>query len=148
MAGDSEAECAAYEAEIVRCGGIDLFLGGAGEDGHIAFNEPFSSLSSRTCVKTLTGGTRRANARFFDGNISRVPATALTVGIGTIMDAREVLIAASGAAKAAALKNAVEGALSHVCPLSALQLHRRAIIVCDRAAASALSVETVRYFSH
>jgi glucosamine-6-phosphate deaminase len=146
MAQDSEAECAAYEQKIIDAGGIDLFLGGVGEDGHIAFNEPFSSLCSRTRVKTLTADTKNANARFFGGDSARVPSTALTVGIGTIMDAREVLIIASGKNKARALKDGIEGALSHACPLSALQLHRHGIILCDEEAAASLKAETLRYF--
>jgi glucosamine-6-phosphate deaminase len=146
MAKDSEAECAAFEQKIIDAGGIDLFLGGVGEDGHIAFNEPFSSLSSRTRLKTLTPNTREANARFFGGDSAGVPATALTVGIGTIMDAGEVLIIASGKNKAQALRAGIEGGVSHACPLSALQLHRHGIILCDEEAAGALKAETVQYF--
>jgi glucosamine-6-phosphate deaminase len=145
-APDLEAECLAYEESILSSGGIELFLGGIGSDGHIAFNEPGSSLASRTRIKTLTRETRIANARFFDGNMEKVPATALTVGIGTIMDAREVLIIVSGSNKAAALKAAVEGGISHWCPLSCLQTHRRAIIVCDEDAAGELKHSTVQYF--
>jgi glucosamine-6-phosphate deaminase len=144
---DEEAECAAYEEQIRLAGGIELFLGGAGEDGHLAFNEPYSSLSSRTRLKTLTQGTRQANARFFEGDLSQVPRTALTVGIGTILDAREVLIAASGQAKAEAVRQGVEGPVSHRCPLSALQLHPRAALLCDRDAAARLAPETLDYFS-
>jgi glucosamine-6-phosphate deaminase len=143
---DPERECEAYEAAIRAAGGIDLFLGGMGEDGHIAFNEPFSSLSSRTRVKTLTRNTRAANARFFGGDINQVPAAALTVGVGTIMDAREILIAASGRGKARALHDAVEGGLSHRCPLSCLQNHPRATLICDEAAAEELEAGTVDYF--
>jgi glucosamine-6-phosphate deaminase len=146
MAADSETECASFEQKIIDAGGIDLFLGGVGEDGHIAFNEPFSSLGSRTRVKTLTSNTRNANARFFGGDVSKVPATALTVGIGTIMDAAEVLFIATGKNKAQALRDGIEGAVSHACPLSVLQLHQRSIIVCDEEAASALKAETVQYF--
>jgi glucosamine-6-phosphate deaminase len=143
---DPEGECRAYEEAIAAAGGIDLFLGGMGEDGHIAFNEPFSSLSSRTRVKTLTENTRAANARFFEGDIRQVPTAALTVGVGTIMEARELLIAASGRAKARALRDAVEGPLSHRCPLSCIQNHPRATLICDRAAAGELEAETLRYF--
>ncbi|MDR0388556.1 MAG: glucosamine-6-phosphate deaminase [Spirochaetaceae bacterium] len=146
LAADSDAECAAFEQKILDSGGVELFLGGVGEDGHIAFNEPFSSLHSRTRVKTLTWSTRNANARFFGGDSASVPATALTVGIGTIMDARELLIIASGKNKAQALRNGIEGAVSHACPLSVLQLHRRSIMVCDEDAACALKDETVQYF--
>ncbi|MDR0998340.1 MAG: glucosamine-6-phosphate deaminase [Treponema sp.] len=145
-APDPEAECRAYEEAMAACGGVDLFLGGMGSDGHIAFNEPGSSLQSRTRIKTLTTETRIANARFFGGDPEKVPPTAFTVGIGTIMDARELLIIASGYAKARALKAAVEGGLSHWWPLSCLQMHPRAIIVCDEEALDELKVATVRYF--
>jgi glucosamine-6-phosphate deaminase len=146
-ARDPEKECRAYEEAIAAAGGIDLFLGGLGEDGHIAFNEPFSSLSSRTRVKTLTENTRAANARFFGGDMDQVPAAALTVGVGTVMDAGELLIAASGRNKARALRDAVEGPISHRCPLSCIQNHRRAIVICDEAAAGELETGTVNYFN-
>jgi glucosamine-6-phosphate deaminase len=146
MAEDLVEECRAYEEAIAACGGIDLFLGGMGADGHIAFNEPGSSLHSRTRVKTLTMDTKIANARFFGGVPGRVPATALTVGVGTVMDAREVLILVSGYAKARALRAAVEGGVNHMWTLSCLQMHPRAIIVCDEAATDELKVGTVRYF--
>ena len=129
--GDPERECRAYEEAIKAAGGIELFLGGIGSDGHIAFNEPGSSLASRTRVMALTAETRAANARFFDGDTEKVPSKALTVGIGTVMDAREVLIIASGRQKAHAIQAAVEGAVSQWCPLSCLQMHPRGIIVCD-----------------
>jgi len=146
MAKDPVRECEAYEEAIAACGGIDLFLGGAGEDGHLAFNEPGSSLASRTRVKTLTEDTRKANARFFDGDPQKVPGTALTVGVGTVMDAREVVVIVSGRNKARALRDAVEGGVSHMCTLSCLQTHRRAVIVCDDAASEELKTGTVRYF--
>ena len=146
MAADPEKECKAYEDRIKSCAGIELFLGGIGENGHIAFNEPGSSLSSRTRIKTLSMDTRQANARFFDNDISKVPATALTVGVGTVMDAREVIIIVTGVKKAGALKAVVEGAVSHWCPLSCLQMHPRAIIVCDEAASSELMADTIKYF--
>lgn len=146
-APDLQKECEDYEARISRAGGIDLFMGGVGEDGHIAFNEPFSSLSSRTRVKTLTQDTIIVNSRFFDGDISAVPKQALTVGVGTIMDAREVMILATGHKKATAVKTAVEGAYSHVCTLSALQVHRHGILLCDEPAAGELKVNTYRYFT-
>lgn len=98
---DLAAECARYEAKIESYGGIDLFIGGIGPDGHIAFNEPFSSFLSRTRVKTLTTDTRIANARFFGGDPDQVPALALTVGVATVMSAREVMILANGHAKRA-----------------------------------------------
>jgi glucosamine-6-phosphate deaminase len=146
MAPDLEKECMAYEECIKAHGGIELFLGGMGSDGHIAFNEPGSSLRSRTRVKTLTMETKAANSRFFGGDISKVPSTALTVGVGTIMDAREVLIVVSGPQKARALQAAVEGGVSHWWPLSCLQMHPKAIIVCDEGATDELKVATVRYF--
>ena len=126
-AADLEAECANYEKEIEKFGGIDLFLGGIGPDGHIAFNEPGSSLSSRTRVKTLTTDTIIANSRFFENDVNKVPKTALTVGVGTVLSAREVLIICNGHNKARALQHAVEGGITQMwedgsaiafCPLS------------------------------
>ena len=145
-AEDLEAECAAYEAKITATGGIDLFMGGVGEDGHLAFNEPFSSLVSRTRIKSLTYDTILVNSRFFDGDISKVPTTALTVGVGTVMDAKEVMVLAFGHKKANALREAVEGAYSHKCTLSALQAHPHGIIVADELAVGELKVNTYRYF--
>ena len=146
MTQDPEKECRAYEEAIKAAGGIELFLGGIGSDGHIAFNEPGSSLNSRTRVMSLNAETRAANSRFFNGDVSQVPQRALTVGIGTVMDAREVLILATGRSKARALQNAIEGALSHWCPLSCLQMHPKSIIVCDEEAAEELKYGTVKYF--
>lgn len=145
-AKDLEKECNDYEEKIKKVGGIDLFLGGIGPDGHIAFNEPGSSLSSRTRLKTLSYDTILANSRFFDNNIKKVPTTALTVGVGTIMDAREVLIIITGFNKARALRQVVEGSISHMWTVSMLQLHRHAILVCDDSATMELQVETVKYF--
>ena len=146
MTNDYEQECANYEETIKRFGGINLFMGGVGEDGHIAFNEPYSSLSSRTRVKTLTESTIKANARFFDNDLSKVPTKALTVGVQTIMDADEVLILATGKNKANAIKHSIEGGISHVWTLSALQLHPHGIILCDRDAAGTLEKSTIDYF--
>jgi glucosamine-6-phosphate deaminase len=146
MAPDLARECEAYEEQIRSLGGIELFLGGMGADGHLAFNEPGSSLHSRTRIKTLTRDTRIANARFFDGDVNQVPSTALTVGVGTVMDAREVLILVTGHNKARALQAAVEGGVNHMWTLSCLQMHPRAIIVCDEDATDELKVGTVRYF--
>lgn len=145
-AKDLEAECAAYEATILAAGGIDLFVGGVGADGHIAFNEPGSSLSSRTRVKTLTRDTKVMNARFFGGKVEAVPSTALTVGVGTVTDAREVLILISGLAKARALHHAIEEGVNHLWTLSCLQLHPKTVLVCDEDATMELKVGTVRYF--
>ena len=146
MASDVEAECSRYEEKILEAGGIDLFVGGIGPDGHIAFNEPSSSLNSRTRVKTLTMDTKHANARFFDSDPAKVPSTALTVGIGTVMDAREVMILVNGQGKARALKHGVEDGINHMWTISCLQLHRKAIIVCDEDSTLELKVGTVRYF--
>lgn len=141
-----EAECARYEAKIVEYGGIDLFLGGIGPDGHIAFNEPGSSLTSRTRVKTLTTDTIIANSRFFDNNVNKVPKKSLTVGVGTVLSAKEVLIIVNGHSKARALHHAVEGSITQMWTISALQLHEKGIIVCDDAATDELKVGTYRYF--
>lgn len=146
MAKDLQKECEDYEKAIRAEGGINLFLGGVGEDGHIAFNEPFTSLCSRTHVQYLTQDTIRVNSRFFDGDISKVPTSALTVGVGTIMDADEVVILAFGQNKAKALYHAVEEGVSHKWTLSALQMHNNATIICDGEAASMLDKETVAYF--
>ncbi|KAK5208039.1 Glucosamine-6-phosphate isomerase (Glucosamine-6-phosphate deaminase) (GNPDA) (GlcN6P deaminase) [Exophiala xenobiotica] len=140
------AECADYEARITKAGGIDLFLGGIGPDGHIAFNEPGSSLRSRTRVKTLAEDTIRANSRFFGGDLSQVPKQALTVGVGTVMDAREVLVIVLGANKALALAKTIEGGISQMWTASALQMHEQAMIVCDDAATDEMLVKTVKYF--
>lgn len=145
-APDPAAECEAYEAKIKAMGGIDLFLGGVGPDGHIAFNEPGSSLTSRTRMKTLTQDTIIANSRFFEGNVDLVPKTALTVGVGTVMDAREVLLIVNGHNKARALRHGVEGGISQMWTISALQMHRHAIIVADDDACAELKVGTYRYF--
>ena len=145
-APDLNEECAKYEAMIEEAGGIDLFIGGIGPDGHIAFNEPGSSLQSRTRMKTLTTDTRIANSRFFGGRPENVPAHALTVGVGTVMDAREVMILANGHAKARALQAAIEGSVNHMWTISALQMHPHGIIVCDEEAADELKVSTYKYF--
>lgn len=145
-AHDLEAECTRYEEKIKYYGGIDLFLGGIGPDGHIAFNEPGSSLTSRTRKKELTTDTIIANSRFFGGDVNQVPKTALTVGVGTIMDAKEVLIMVNGHNKARALQHAVEEPISHMWTISALQMHQHGIIVCDEAACDELRVGTYKYF--
>ena len=146
MAEDPIAECVAYEKAMKDVGGIDLFLGGIGTDGHIAFNEPGSSLSSRTRVKTLTTETVIANSRFFDTDVNKVPKTALTGGVGTILDAKEVLILVNGHSKARALYHAVEGAINQMWTISALQMHEKGIVVCDYDACSELRVGTYKYF--
>jgi len=141
-----EAECERYEGKIKEVGGIHLFLGGIGPDGHIAFNEPGSSLRSRTRVKTLTFDTIQANARFFENDIDKVPHTALTVGVGTIMDAKEVLIVISGYSKARALQKGIEEGVNHMYTISVLQLHPKVLVVCDEDATMEFKIETVRYF--
>lgn len=141
-----EEECTHYEEMIAEAGGIDLFIGGIGPDGHIAFNEPGSSLTSRTRIKTLTQDTIIANARFFDNDTTKVPKHALTVGVGTVMDAKEVLILVNGHNKARALQAVVEGSVTQMWTISALQLHPHAVIVCDEAATYELKVGTYRYF--
>ncbi|MFW5546457.1 MAG: glucosamine-6-phosphate deaminase [Bacteroidales bacterium] len=145
-AEDLEAECAHYEQMIVEAGGIGLFIGGIGPDGHIAFNEPGSSLTSRTRQKTLTTDTRVANSRFFGGNPENVPAHALTVGVGTVMSAKEVLILCNGHNKARALQAAVEGPVTQMWTISALQMHQHGIIVCDEAACEEIKHGTYKYF--
>ena len=146
MAEDLEAECARYEAKIASYGGIDLFMGGIGVDGHLAFNEPFTSLTSRTGVRALTTDTRIVNSRFFGNDPEAVPAKALSVGIGTVMDSREVLILINGHNKARALAASVEGGVSQKWTCSALQMHPAAIIACDEPACGELTVDTYKYF--
>ena len=145
-AGDLEAECARYEEKMKSMGGVKVFLGGIGPDGHIAFNEPGSSLSSRTRIKTLTFDTVLANSRFFDGDVKKVPKTALTVGVGTVMDAEEVVIIVNGHNKARALHQAIEEGVNHLWTISALQMHPKGIIVCDEEATAELKVGTANYF--
>jgi glucosamine-6-phosphate deaminase len=143
---DLEAECEEYEEKIQRVGGIELFLGGIGPDGHIAFNEPGSSLQSRTRVQTLTHDTILANSRFFGNNVDNVPKMALTVGVQTILDAREVVIIITGAHKASALQRCIEGGVNHMYTLSSLQMHPHPMIVVDEDATTELQVKTVKYF--
>lgn len=145
-AADLEAECEAYEKKIESYGGIQLFLGGIGPDGHIAFNEPGSSLKSKTRVKTLTYDTILANSRFFDNDVNRVPKTALTVGVDTVMQAKEVVIIINGYNKARALQKVVEEGVNHMWTVSVLQLHQKGMIVCDEDATMELKVGTAKYF--
>jgi glucosamine-6-phosphate deaminase len=145
-ADDLDAECEDYEARIASYGGIELFLGGIGPDGHIAFNEPGSSLASRTRIKTLTRDTIIANSRFFGGDEEKVPKTALTVGVGTVLGAREVVILVAGHGKARALQKVVEEGVNHMWTVSALQTHPKGMIVCDDDSTEELKVGTVRYF--
>lgn len=139
-----EAECVAYEDAIKRAGGIDLFLAGIGEDGHIAFNEPGSSLASRTRVKTLAYDTILANSRFFDNDVNKVPKMALTVGVQTVLEAREVVVIIIGQKKAIALQRCIEQGVNHMWTLSCLQLHPHPMIVADEDATLELQVKTVK----
>lgn len=177
-APDLQVECEKYEAEISAAGGIELFIGGIGPDGHIAFNEPGSSLVSRTrvsklkiityfgnyilynsihsslifkrnliyIIETLAHDTIIANARFFDNDIEKVPKQALTVGVGTVMEAHEVMILITGAHKAFALYKAIEEGVNHMWTVSAFQQHPHTIFICDEDATLELRVKTVRYF--
>ncbi|KAJ2004743.1 Glucosamine-6-phosphate isomerase (Glucosamine-6-phosphate deaminase) (GNPDA) (GlcN6P deaminase) [Coemansia thaxteri] len=145
-ADDLAAECQRYEDKIKEVGGIELFLGGIGPDGHIAFNEPGSSLESVTRVKTLAYETVLSNARFFGGDVNKVPKLALTVGVGTVRAAREVLLIITGAHKAVALAKCIEEGVNHMWTVSVVQLHPSAMIVCDEDATLELHVKTVRYF--
>ncbi|EKT59495.1 glucosamine-6-phosphate deaminase [Providencia sneebia] len=146
-APDVDAECQRYEDKIKSYGQINLFMGGVGNDGHIAFNEPGSSLNSRTRIKTLTPETRLANSRFFNNDVNEVPKYALTVGVGTLMDADELMVLATGTNKANAVQAAVEGSVNHLWTVTCVQLHPKAIIVCDDAATIELKVKTLKYFS-
>jgi len=137
LAPDIRSHCDAYEAAIEAAGGIDLQLLGTGTDGHIGFNEPSSSLASRTRIKTLTEATRRDNAAAF-GGYENVPSHVITMGIGTIMECRECLLLAFGEAKARAVADSIEGPLSAAVPASILQMHPVARIILDEAAASKL----------
>jgi glucosamine-6-phosphate deaminase len=141
-----EAECQRYEDKIKSYGGIDLFMGGSGVDGHIAFNEPFTSLTSRTGVRALTEDTLIVNSRFFGNDVNKVPKTALSVGVGTVCDSKQVMLLISGHNKARALRHCVEGGVDHAWTISALQLHKDGIIACDEAACGELKVDTYKYF--
>jgi glucosamine-6-phosphate deaminase len=145
-AKDLEKECAEYEQKIAAAGGIDLFLGGVGPDGHIAFNEPGSSLNSRTRIKTLTYDTILANSRFFENDVTKVPKLALTVGVETVTDAKQVLLIVSGHAKSRALQKVIEEGVNHMWTASVLQLHPKAIMVCDEESTVELKVGTYKYF--
>jgi glucosamine-6-phosphate deaminase len=139
-AADITAACAAYDQALADAGGVDLQLLGIGTDGHIGFNEPCSSLASRTRIKTLTEQTRIDNARFFDDDIDQVPHHVITQGIGTILDARHLVLLATGAGKADAVAATIEGPVSALVPASALQLHPHATVVVDEAAATGLKL--------
>lgn len=139
-AADLPAACAAYEAALRAAGGVDLQVLGVGTDGHLAFNEPGSSLASRTRVKTLTAQTRRDNARFFGGDPEAVPRHVLTQGLGTVLEARHLVLVATGRAKAEAVHHLVEGPVSAMWPATVLQLHPHVSVLVDEAAASRLQL--------
>lgn len=148
-AADVDAACAAYERAIADAGGIDIQILGIGANGHIGFNEPTSSLASRTRIKTLAPQTVADNARFFD-NPADVPIHCLTQGLGTILESKEIVLVAQGASKARAVAAAVEGPVSSMCPASALQLHQHVSVIVDEDAAAELSLlDYYRYtFAH
>lgn len=146
QAPDPEAECQRYESTIAALGGVDLQLLGIGRNGHIGFNEPTSSLASRTRVKTLTPDTVAANARFFAADEFQ-PRLAITMGIGTIMEADEILLLATGNAKSEAVANMIEGPVSAACPASALQFHPRVSVVLDEEAASGLALRDFYHYT-
>lgn len=139
-------ECEGYEKRMRAVGGINLFLGGVGPDGHIAFNEPGSSLVSRTRVKTLTYDTILANSRFFNNDVTKVPKLALTVGVGTVTDSQEVVLIINGYKKARALQKVLEEGVNHMWTASVLQMHPKAMLVVDDEATAELKVATVGYF--
>ncbi len=140
LADDIPAACAAYEEAIAAAGGVDLQILGIGTDGHIGFNEPGSSLASRTRIKTLARQTRVDNARFFGGDLEAVPTHCLTQGLATIMSARHLVLVATGAGKAEAVHHLVEGAVSALWPATILQHHPHATVLLDGAAASRLQL--------
>jgi glucosamine-6-phosphate deaminase len=147
MARDLDAACASYEAAIRMAGGVDVQLLGIGANGHIGFNEPTSSFASRTRIKTLAPRTREDNARFFGGDLDAVPLHCITQGLGTILDARRLVLVAQGETKAAAVAAAVEGPLTAMVPGSALQLHQHATVLLDEAAASRLTLRDYYRFT-
>ena len=140
MADDVEEHCEWYDKRIDEVGGLDLQILGIGSNGHIAFNEPGSSLGSRTRVKTLTEKTRQDNARFFE-SIDQVPKYAITMGIGTIMDARKLILLASGKNKAQAIKDTLEGPISAMVPATIVQMHQHATLLIDEDAAGMLTAD-------
>lgn len=145
-AANLDQECENYEAKIEAFGGIELFLGGMGADGHLAFNVPGSSLQSTTRLVNLNYDTILANSRFFNNDLSQVPKQALTVGVQTVLNSKEVLIIVNGYNKSRALQNVIENGMNHMWTLSALQTHPNGIVVCDEDATMELKVGTVKYF--
>jgi glucosamine-6-phosphate deaminase len=145
-AADLTKECEEFEQKIESFNGIELFLGGMGADGHLAFNVPGSALNSRTRMVNLNYDTIIANSRFFDNDINKVPKQALTVGVQTVLDSKEVIIIVNGYKKARALQKVVEEGINHMWTMSAMQNHPNGIIVCDEEATMELKVGTVKYF--
>lgn len=143
---DLYSECQRYETKIKSYGSIHLFIGGVGSNGHLAFNEPGSSLNSRTRIKRLSEVTRLANAKFFNNNIDSVPKFALTIGLSTLLESQEIIIMATGQDKAAAVQAAVEGSVNHMWAVSCLQLHPKSILICDELSTMELKIKTVKYF--
>lgn len=139
-------ECTRYEKKIESLGGIRLCIGGVGSNGHLAFNEPGSSLASRTRIKNLSQATRLSNARFFKNNIHLVPKFALTIGLATLLESQEIIIIATGINKAIAVQAAIEGGINHMWTISCLQLHPKSILVCDESSIMELKMKTVKYF--
>lgn len=139
-------ECEQYEKKIASLGGVRLFIGGVGNNGHLAFNEPGSSLNSRTRLKNLSNNTRSSNARFFENQINSVPKFALTIGVATLLESREIVIIATGIDKALAVHAVLEGNINHMWTISYLQLHSKSILVCDELSTMELKVKTVKYF--
>lgn len=144
VATDLPAECARYEEQITKCGGIDLQLLGIGRAGHIGFNEPLSALRSRTRDKTLMWSTIEQNAPMFGGDLDQVPRRAITMGVGTILESRRCLLLATGEEKAEIIAKALEGPITSRVTATALQLHPHCTVVVDRAAASKL--EEIEYY--
>jgi len=145
-APELDEECRRYEEKITTHGGVELFIGGTGPDGHIGFNEPGSSLNSRTRVKTLAHATVTDMLPLFDNDINKVPKMACTIGVGTFMDSQEVLVIMTSTRKAKALSSCIEDGVSHMSPITVIQNHKRAVVVCDDDATLDLRVRTVRYF--
>ena len=148
LADDLLAACADYESALEAAGGVDVQILGIGTDGHIAFNEPGSSLASRTRIKTLTEQTRADNARFFDGDLDAVPMHCLTQGLGKIMEARHIVLVATGKGKAEAVHHLAEGAVSALWPATILQHHRHVTVLLDEAAASRLQLAGYYRYTH
>lgn len=139
-------ECQRYEEKIKSYGNIHLFIGGVGSNGHLAFNEPGSSLTSRTRIKTLSQETRFSNSRFFNDRIDFVPKFALTIGLTTLLESQEIIIIATGQEKANAVQAVIEGSVNHMWPISCLQLHSQSILICDELSTMELKIKTVKYF--